>query len=55
LSILGHIPEANQAKELQLSLDVYNELGLKTVMNVIYFHDKTPIWFQELNDIQTVE
>jgi len=33
LNILGHVPEANLAKELYLSLDVYNELGLKTVMN----------------------
>jgi len=55
LSILGHIPEANLAKELQLSLDVCNELWLKTIMNVIYFHHKTLIWFKELNDIQTME
>jgi hypothetical protein len=55
LSILGHIPEASLAKELQLSLDECNELGLKTLMNVIYFHHKMPVWFQELNNIQTME
>jgi hypothetical protein len=53
--MLGRIPEANLAKELQLSLDVCNELGLKTVMIVLYFHHKRPICFQERNNVQTME
>jgi len=46
LAVFEHIrsyPRSQPSKELQLSLDVCNELGLKTLMNVIYFHHKMPI------------